>query len=272
MPASSSSTHGHAPRPAADRDRHRRDDERVPQGQQAGRGQAERGADRGGTGVRATTSAKTGKFAHEADGREPSERAEAQGYRYCLVAENLALNLDSRGFETRQLAGDAVEGLEGVARSPRQPAAGGTSPISALPWCARPIAIRSSSPCSCSAGRKRCKVSSPSRTGREPWCATSWARRRHDLPPRTIATLYPLRPRELVFEECWRRQSRFAPRDGDRFVVRPGTGGASRSTWCGSSRRALWPARGRPRPMQKATAGCQTTYSSRASNDLLSSR
>jgi len=53
---------------------------------------------------------KTGKFAHEADGREPQERAEAAGYRYCLIAENLALNLDSRGFETQKLARDVVEG------------------------------------------------------------------------------------------------------------------------------------------------------------------
>ena len=57
-----------------------------------------------------TTSARSGKFAHEADGRQPAQRAEAQGYRYCTVAENLALNLDSRGFETRQLARNAVEG------------------------------------------------------------------------------------------------------------------------------------------------------------------
>ena len=54
--------------------------------------------------------AKTGKFAHEADGRQPAQRAEAAGYRYCLVAENLAMNLDSRGFETRALARAAVEG------------------------------------------------------------------------------------------------------------------------------------------------------------------
>jgi cysteine-rich secretory family protein len=53
---------------------------------------------------------KTGKFGHEADGREPHERAEAAGYRYCLVAENLAFNLDSRGFETAKLARDVVEG------------------------------------------------------------------------------------------------------------------------------------------------------------------
>lgn len=54
--------------------------------------------------------ARTGKFAHEADGREPSDRAVEYGYRYCLVAENLALNLDSRGFESRQLAGGVVKG------------------------------------------------------------------------------------------------------------------------------------------------------------------
>src|SRR5882672_3799317 len=54
--------------------------------------------------------AKTGKFAHEADGRQPAKRAQAHGYRYCLVAENLAMNLDSRGFETRVLAREAVEG------------------------------------------------------------------------------------------------------------------------------------------------------------------
>jgi hypothetical protein len=56
--------------------------------------------------------AKTDKFAHEADGRRPHQRAEAKGYRYCFVAENLALNLDSRGFETRKLAGDVMKGWE----------------------------------------------------------------------------------------------------------------------------------------------------------------
>jgi hypothetical protein len=53
---------------------------------------------------------RSGKFSHEADGRPPAQRAEAQGYRHCLVAENLASNLDSRGFETRKLARDVVEG------------------------------------------------------------------------------------------------------------------------------------------------------------------
>ncbi len=54
--------------------------------------------------------AKSGKFAHEADGREPHQRAAAHGYKYCMVAENLALNLDSRGFTSAGLAGQVVAG------------------------------------------------------------------------------------------------------------------------------------------------------------------
>lgn len=54
--------------------------------------------------------ARTGKFAHEADGRQPAERASASGYRFCMIAENLALNLDSRGFTTGVLATKAVDG------------------------------------------------------------------------------------------------------------------------------------------------------------------
>jgi len=54
--------------------------------------------------------ARTGKFAHEADGRHPHERVAAQGYKYCLVSENLALNLNSRGFTSSGLAMEVVEG------------------------------------------------------------------------------------------------------------------------------------------------------------------
>ena len=57
--------------------------------------------------------AKSGQFSHEADGRKPEDRALAQGYSYCLVAENLARNLNSRGFESRQLAREVVEGWKG---------------------------------------------------------------------------------------------------------------------------------------------------------------
>jgi hypothetical protein len=54
--------------------------------------------------------AKTNSFSHTADGRQVHERTTAAGYAHCLVAENLALNMETRGFESRQLATDAVEG------------------------------------------------------------------------------------------------------------------------------------------------------------------
>ncbi len=54
--------------------------------------------------------AKSGAFSHEADGRQAGDRVSAQGYQWCQVGENLALNLDSRGFAARDLAKKAVEG------------------------------------------------------------------------------------------------------------------------------------------------------------------
>jgi Cysteine-rich secretory protein family len=54
--------------------------------------------------------AQSGKFAHDADGRQPADRVKAAGYRFCLIAENLAAHLDSRGFTTVQLAREAIAG------------------------------------------------------------------------------------------------------------------------------------------------------------------
>lgn len=59
--------------------------------------------------------AQSDTFSHTADGRSTTDRVKSGGYSFCLVAENLALNLDSRGFETRQLASQSVEGWK---RSP----------------------------------------------------------------------------------------------------------------------------------------------------------
>lgn len=54
--------------------------------------------------------ARTGTFAHDADGRQPSDRAKNAGYQFCYIAENLALNQSSAQFETRDLARRMVEG------------------------------------------------------------------------------------------------------------------------------------------------------------------
>jgi uncharacterized protein YkwD len=54
--------------------------------------------------------ARTKTFSHTADGRSAADRATAAGYAYCMISENLSSNLDSRGFATRDLARQAVEG------------------------------------------------------------------------------------------------------------------------------------------------------------------
>jgi uncharacterized protein YkwD len=54
--------------------------------------------------------AKSGLFSHTADGREVGERIASAGYAWCQVGENLAMHLDSRGFESRALASKSVEG------------------------------------------------------------------------------------------------------------------------------------------------------------------
>lgn len=49
-------------------------------------------------------------LSHTADGKSPGDRVRQAGYQWCAIAENLALNLDSRGFESRRLAKETVEG------------------------------------------------------------------------------------------------------------------------------------------------------------------
>ncbi|HEY9067720.1 MAG TPA: CAP domain-containing protein [Burkholderiaceae bacterium] len=54
--------------------------------------------------------ARTGRYGHEADGRQPTRRAQAQGYAWCLVAENIAMQYSSNGFATGELAQRFVRG------------------------------------------------------------------------------------------------------------------------------------------------------------------
>ena len=170
--------------------------------QQARRAQAERGAGGGRARLRRLPRQSPASSRTRRTAASPPQRAEAQGYRYCTVAENLALNLDSRGFETRQLARNAVEGWKAspghranmlrphvteigvaVVRAPdRDPK------FISVQLFGRPDSL---------------KVDvHASRTAREPRCATSWARRRHSLPPRTIATYTRCEPDKLIFEKA----------------------------------------------------------------------
>jgi len=54
--------------------------------------------------------ARTGKYGHEADGRDPTARALAHRYDYCLVLENIAYHYNSLGFRTAELAKHLVDG------------------------------------------------------------------------------------------------------------------------------------------------------------------
>lgn len=56
--------------------------------------------------------ARTDKYGHTADGKQPSQRVKEQGYRYSLVAENIAWDYDSDGFGTQQLAESLMQGWE----------------------------------------------------------------------------------------------------------------------------------------------------------------
>jgi uncharacterized protein YkwD len=52
------------------------------------------------------------EYAHDADGRTPAQRARAAGYRDCMVAENIAYQMRTRGFETAELARKFATGWE----------------------------------------------------------------------------------------------------------------------------------------------------------------
>jgi Cysteine-rich secretory protein family len=54
--------------------------------------------------------ATSGKFSHDADGRTPVQRAESVGYKHCDIAENLAMDENAGGFDTGQLALQAIAG------------------------------------------------------------------------------------------------------------------------------------------------------------------
>jgi uncharacterized protein YkwD len=57
--------------------------------------------------------ARTDNYGHAADGNQPSERAQARGYDYCLVSENISYQFSTDGFATDELARRFVEGWKG---------------------------------------------------------------------------------------------------------------------------------------------------------------
>ena len=56
--------------------------------------------------------ARTGIYGHVADGRQPVDRAAAEGYDACIVSENIARLYRSAGYDAGMLARDMVEGFK----------------------------------------------------------------------------------------------------------------------------------------------------------------
>ncbi len=54
--------------------------------------------------------ARTDRYGHDADGRSPADRAQARGYAYCALAENIAFLSNPAGTTTEALVDTVVEG------------------------------------------------------------------------------------------------------------------------------------------------------------------
>jgi hypothetical protein len=165
--------------------------------------------------------AETGKFSHEADGRPPHQRAEAEGYRHCLIAENLAWNADSRGYRTRQLAGEIVQGWrESPGHRENLLLAGatevGVAVVQAPDSVPKFVAVQL-------LGRPDAqKMKFTIRNASKVQIRYSLGGETEVLEPAGLVTFEVCDAAQLIFEGTGRGPAHFNPRNGDRFVVRSG--------------------------------------------------
>lgn len=168
-------------------------------------------------------------FSHTADGRQHADRAKSAGYRFCLLTENLAYNFDERGFETRQLAGKAVEGWKnspghlknlvaphvteigvGVAK------AKGVEKYYAVQMFARPEALQ---------------YAFKIQNGLAQTVTYAFTGRQHTIAPREVVTHYPCQPETIVFERAGppligrALKGSYQTRDGDLFTLKSSANG-----------------------------------------------
>lgn len=158
------------------------------------------------------------EYGHEADGRTPTQRARAAGYRDCMVAENIAYQYKSRGFETAELAEHLVRGwanspghranmLDGTAVEVGIAVAYSeeTSRYYGVQLFGRPESMRSTF-----------QVGNESRSAVE----YRLGQESFSLPARSERRHYTCAELPLVIT---RRggDARFAPENGDRFIVTP---------------------------------------------------
>jgi uncharacterized protein YkwD len=165
--------------------------------------------------------ARTNSFSHTADGREPSDRAEAAGYDYCELAENIAFVGDSSGMTLDTVVRRLMAGWEaspghrrnllnanvsqtgvGVALAP-----GGDEKYFAVQEFGRPSSARYSF---------RIENHSDEAVG---YVLEGEHRR---LPPHTTAVHSPCVPVDIAFDDATGAgQRRFAVAPGATYVLSP---------------------------------------------------
>lgn len=169
--------------------------------------------------------ARTGKFGHQADGREPQERAAAHGYRFCMVGENLAMNLDSRGFTSQGLAIQTVEGWKASPphrRTLLEPAVTeiGIAVARVPDKHPRFVSVQL-------LGRpESLKVELKIQNMSTQTVSYTLAGESHSIDPRTAVTHTSCEPGEVMFQRAGAASpiARFPMRDGAAFTIRPGEG------------------------------------------------
>jgi len=169
--------------------------------------------------------ARTDRYGHEADGRTPAQRAGAQGYDFCLVAENIAYEFSSEGFGAGELAQHFVHGWE---NSPPHRAnmldAAATEigvAVAQSRETRRYYAVQMFGRTLAEASRFKLSNTSPSNV------SYTLDGERYSLPPRTTRTHSTCRPPRVEVQLPGRREPvLLQPADGQRYVVAPdGRGG-----------------------------------------------
>lgn len=177
--------------------------------------------------------AGSGLFSHTADGREAGDRITSAGYAWCQIGENLAMHLDSRGFEAPALAEKSVEGWinspphranlvaphmteigVGVARAP-----GKDPKFVSVQLFARPQSLQ-----------YEFKISNTTRES----VGYSFGGETHEIKPRYSVTHTSCNPGEISFDSfgggLWPRtlSMRYEARDGMVFKLEPDAAGGVR--------------------------------------------
>lgn len=162
--------------------------------------------------------ARTDRYGHDADGRTPPERAQAQGYDYCLVAENIAYEFSSADFATQDLAQRFERGWE---QSPphranmldRDAAEIGVA-VAQSPTTRRYYAVQMFG--RTLAEGRQFEISNKSSTT----VAYEFEGKRYSLSPRTTRTHRVCRLAQIAMQLPGRQEpSTFTPANGERYVV-----------------------------------------------------